>query len=121
MLKNNTINIGDFTMIDEDFVDHTAIIEKQNIEKNNTSILRIVTKIIGFNNMFQSEWSFAQFKVPYREISYLSFLGNEKDNNKIIVIDKNGNYTVAEINNEKIAKIIKKDCFLNIFSRKQPL
>ena len=98
-----------FEIINDDII-NSDVIEKQN--ENQKSILNSVSKIIGFNSIFQSEWSFASFKIPYRQQSFISFLQGDINNNKIIVIDKEGNYTVAEINSNKEAKIIKKDLLI---------
>ena len=108
--ENKTQDFNDFTLIGN--VLEKSEVDDKKLIKNNTSILNGVSKIIGLNNMFQSEWFFSQFNVPYKVKSFISFLGDEKNNNKVVVIDKNGNYTVAEINDDKETKIIKKDCLL---------
>ena len=99
-----------FEIINEN-ISNSDVIENQNNE-NQKSILSSVSKMIGFSTIFQSEWSFASFKIPYRQQSFISFIQGDINNNKIIVIDKDGNYTLAEINSNKEAKIIKKDILI---------
>ena len=99
-----------FEIINED-ITNSDVIEKQNNE-NQKSLLSSVSKMIGFSSIFQSEWSFASFKIPYRQQSFISFIQGDINNNKTIVIDKDGNYTLAEINSNKEAKIIKKDILI---------
>ena len=99
-----------FEIINEDFT-NSDVIEKQNYESQK-SLLSSVSKMMGFSTIFQSEWSFASFKIPYRQQSFISFIQGDINNNKIIVIDKDGNYTVAEINSNKEAKIVKKDLLI---------
>jgi len=107
--KNKEKDNG-FEIINEDFT-NSDVIEKQNYESQK-SLFNSVSKMMGFSTIFQSEWSFASFKIPYRQQSFISFIQGDINNNKIIVIDKDGNYTVAEINSNKEAKIIKKDLLI---------
>ena len=94
-------------LIDE--LTNSDVFEKNNNYQNQKSFL---SKIMGFSNYFQSEFSFTSFKIPYKYQSFISFIPSDKNNNKIIVVDKYGNYTAAEINTEKETKIILKDSLI---------
>lgn len=108
--KNNNDN---FEIIDNDLTNSEVFEKSKNSNfGNQKSILSGVSKIIGFSNIFQNEWSFTSFKIPYKYQSFISFIPGDKNNNKVIVVDKIGNYTVAEINNEKESKIIQKDLLI---------
>ena len=120
--KDNENNIKNkdngfsFEILNEDFTKNeemtkSEVLEAQNC-KNQKSFLSGVGKIIGFSSIFQSEWSFASFKIPYKQKSLISFIQGDKNNNKLIVIDKEGNYNIAEINENKEAKIIQSDILI---------
>ena len=103
--KKEENNDDNFVIVNEEMA-KSDIIESNNYQ-NQKSIFSGVSKMMGFSNIFQSEWSFASFKIPaYKEQSYISFIEGDKNNNKIIVIDKMGNYRAAEINMNKEIKII---------------
>ena len=102
---------NDFEVINEEMT-KSDVIENSNNYKKQKSLLSGVSKMIGFSSIFQTEWSFASFKIPYKQQSFISFIQGEKNDNKLIVIDKEGNYTVSEINEKKEAKIIKKDLLI---------
>lgn len=108
---NKENNNDNFEIINNDLT-NSEVFEKNNNFENQKSILSGVSKIIGFSNIFQNEWSFTSFKIPYKYKSYISFIPGDKNNNKVIVVDKIGNYTVAEINNEKESKIIQKELLI---------
>jgi len=100
--KKEDDNDSNFEIVNEDLVS-SDLLEKKN--KNQKSILSGVSKIMGFNSIFQNEWSFATFKIPSKkEESFISFIEGDKNNNKIIVCDKFGNYTAAEISPDKTVK-----------------
>jgi WD40 repeat protein len=109
--KEEDNNKNDFEIINEE-ITNSELVEKNNNYQNQKSILSGVSKMIGFSSVFQTEWSFASFKIPYKQQSFISFIKGEKNDNKIVVIDKEGNYTVAEINDKKEAKIIKRDLLI---------
>ena len=77
------------------------------IEKSQKSIMRNVSQIIGLSSIFQKNIS---FKIPTKKQSMINFLNGE--NNKLIVLDKLGNYTIAQIINDTEAKIIKRDLLI---------
>ena len=104
-------NVNNFEIINEEMT-KSDVIEKYNNYQNQKSIFRGVGKMMGFSSIFQSEWSFTSFKIPYKEQSFISFIQGDKNNNKIIVIDKSGNYTAAQINTDKEAKIIQRDLLI---------
>ena len=111
-IKNEDDNKkNDFEIINEEMT-KSDVIENNNNYKKQKSLLSGVSKMIGFSSIFQTEWSFASFKIPYKQQSFISFIQGEKNDNKLIVIDKEGNYTVSEINEKKEAKIIKKDLLI---------
>ena len=109
--KEEDNNKNDFEIINEE-ITNSELVEKNNNYQNQKSILSGVSKMMGFSSVFQTEWSFASFKIPYKQQSFISFIKGEKNDNKIVVIDKEGNYTVAEINDKKEAKIIKRDLLI---------
>ena len=100
--KENKFN---FEIVDD--LDESEVLEKN--YKNQKSIFSGMSKFMGFGSIFQSEWSFTSFKIPNKEQSFISFIEGDKNNNKIIIIDKSGNYISAEINREKEAKVIKRE------------
>ena len=108
IVNNNIDNRNNFEIINDEMT-KSDVIEKNNNYQNQKSILSGVSKMMGFSSIFQSEWSFTSFKIPYKEQSFISFIQGDKNNNKIIVIDKSGNYTAAEINKDKETKIIQRD------------
>ena len=120
--KNNENNINNkddkfnFEILNEDTAKNEEMINSEVFEaqncKNQKSFLSGVGKMIGFSNIFQTEWSFASFKIPYKQKSLISFIQGDKNNNKLIVIDKEGNYNVAEINENKESKIIHSDILI---------
>ena len=111
-IKNEDDNKkNDFEIINEEMT-KSDVIENSNNYKKQKSLLSGVSKMIGFSSIFQTEWSFASFKIPYKQQSFISFIQEEKNDNKLIVIDKEGNYTVSEKNEKKEAKIIKKDLLI---------
>ena len=77
------------------------------VEKSQKSIMRNVSQIIGLSSIFKKNIS---FKIPTKRPSIISFLNGE--NNKLIVLDKLGNYTIAQITNETETKIIKRDLLI---------
>lgn len=77
------------------------------VEKNQKSIMRNVSQIIGLSSIFQKNIS---FKIPTKKHSIINFLNGE--NNKLIVLDKLGNYTIAQITNDTETKIIKRDLLI---------
>ena len=99
--KKKEADNDNFEIINEDLVS-SDVLEKKN--KNQKSILSGVSKIMGFNSIFQNEWSFASFKISYKKESFISFIEGDKNNNKVIVIDKLGTYTAAEITPDKNVK-----------------
>lgn len=100
--KKEAENDGNnFEIINEELIS-SDVLEKKNT--NQTSILSGVSKMMGFNSIFQNEWSFTSFKIPYKKPSFISFVEGDKNNNKIIVIDKLGNYIAAEISTDKNVK-----------------
>jgi WD40 repeat protein len=100
-IKNEDNNKkNDFEIINEEMT-KSDVIENSNNYKKQKSLLSGVSKMIGFSSIFQTEWSFASFKIPYKQQSFISFIQGEKNDNKLIVIDKEGNYTVSEINEKK--------------------
>lgn len=109
---NKENNNDNFEIINNDLTNSEVFEKNNNNFENQKSILSGVSKIIGFSNIFQNEWSFTSFKIPYKYKSYISFIPGDKNNNKVIVVDKIGNYTVAEINNEKESKIIQKELLI---------
>ena len=59
--------------------------------KNQKSIFGNIVSFLGYQNEYlNSEWSFSQYRLNFKEKSVVSF-GNE-DNNTIIVITQNGKY-----------------------------
>ena len=109
--NNQDNNDNNFEIINEELT-KSDVVDKNNNYKNQQSIFRGVGKMMGFSSIFQSEWSFTSFKIPYKEQSFISFIQGDKNNNKIIVIDKSGNYTAAQINMDKEAKIIQRDLLI---------
>jgi hypothetical protein len=99
--KKEADNDNNFEIINDDLVS-SDVLEKKN--KNQKSLLSGVSKIMGFNSIFQNEWSFATFKISYKKESFISFVEGDKNNNKVIVIDKLGNYIAAEITPDKNVK-----------------
>ena len=77
------------------------------VEKSQKSIMRNVSQIIGLSSIFKKNIS---FKIPTKRPSIINFLNGE--NNKLIVLDKLGNYTIAQITNETETKIIKRDLLI---------
>ena len=77
------------------------------VEKSQKSIMRNVSQIIGLGSIFQKNIS---FKIPNKKPSIINFLNGE--NNKLIVLDKQGNYTIAQITNDTETKIIKRDLLI---------
>ena len=75
------------------------------------SIFSGVGQIIGISNIFQKGYSDISFKVPTKKESFISFLNG--DDNKVIVVDKLGNYTMVEIGKDKEAKIIKRELLID--------
>ena len=69
--------------------------------------MRNVSQIIGLSSIFQKNIS---FKIPTKKHSIINFLNGE--NNKLIVLDKLGNYTIAQITNDTETKIIKRDLLI---------
>ena len=72
-----------------------------------SSIKRITSSFL-FNKL--TWYSYTSFKIPTKKESFISFINGS--NNKIIVVDKLGNYTLAELNMNKEAKIIKRDLLI---------
>lgn len=70
-------------------------------------VVNEVSKKIGLNNVIET--SFAQFKIPYKEKSIITFLKNE--NKKVFVIDKGGNYIAINFEGQE-PKVIDKVKFL---------
>jgi hypothetical protein len=99
--KKEDDNDNNFEIINDDLVS-SDVLEKKN--KNQKSLLSGVSKIMGFNSIFQNEWSFASFKISSKKESFISFIEGDKNNNKVIVIDKLGNYVAAEITPDKNVK-----------------
>ena len=79
--------------------------------QNQKSIFSGMSQIIGLTNIFQKGYSHISFKIPTKRKSFLCFL-NEKNNDKILVVDKLGNYTLAEITMNKDCKINKRDLLI---------
>jgi len=79
-------------------------------DENQKSIFNGVSQIIGLSNIFQKGYSYTSFKIPTKKESFISFLNG--DNNKVIVVDKLGNYTLAEIKKDKIVKILKRELLI---------
>ena len=77
------------------------------VEKSQKSIMRNVSQIIGLSSIFKKNIS---FKIPTKKQSTINFLNGE--DNKLIVLDKLGNYTIAQITNDAEAKIIKRDLLM---------
>ena len=100
--KDNKFN---FEIVDD--LGESEMIEKN--YENQKSIFSGMSKLMGLGSIFKSEWSFTSFKIPYKEQSFISFIEGDKNSNKIIVVDKSGNYISAEINREKEAKVIKRE------------
>ena len=71
-----------------------------------------MSQIIGLSNIFQKGHPYISFKVQTKKESFISFLNEGDNNNKLIVVDKLGNYTLAELNMNKEAKIIKRDLLI---------
>ena len=80
------------------------------INENQKSIFNGVSQIMGLNNIFQKGYSYTSFKIPTKKESFISFINGS--NNKIIVVDKLGNYTLAEIKKDKIVKILKRELLI---------
>ena len=62
------------------------------MDKSQKSIFSGVSQIIGLSNIFQKGYPYISFKVPTKKESFISFLN--EDDNKLIVVDKLGNYTI---------------------------
>ena len=98
--------------IDENFeVINNELTKSDFTNKEQKSIFRGMSQIIGLSNIFQ-KGQHITFKIPTKKQSYISFLNGQ--NNKPIVVDKLGNYTIAEITSDKEAKIIKRDLLIDI-------
>ena len=80
------------------------------INENQKSIFNGVSQIMGLNNIFQKGYSYTSFKIPTKKESFISFINGS--NNKIIVVDKLGNYTLAEIKKNKEVKITKRELLI---------
>lgn len=85
-------------------IESSQIIDNR-YNKNQSSIFSGMSKLIGFN----TNKSFASFKTTYKDESYISFIDNKGEINKVVVIDKAGYYTVVEINNEQEVKTLKEE------------
>ena len=97
----------DFEIIKSETTDSEI---KDNSQK---SIFSGMSQIIGLSNIFQKGHPYISFKVQTKKESFISFLNEgDNNNNKLIVVDKLGNYTLAEINMNKKAKIIKRDLLI---------
>ena len=105
--KNNENNNKDEEAFE---IINNALTNSDVIDKNQKSVFNGMSQIIGLSNIFQKGYSYISFKIPTKKESNISFLNN--DNNKVIVIDKLGNYTLAEITNNKEAKIIKRELLI---------
>ena len=98
--------------IDENFeVINNELTKSDFTNKEQKSIFRGMSQIIGLSNIFQ-KGQHITFKIPTKKQSYISFLNGQ--NNKPIVVDQLGNYTIAEITSDKEAKIIKRDLLIDI-------
>lgn len=105
--KDNKMN--SFISINNKDIESSQIIDNK-YNKNQSYLLSGVTKLMGFNTIK----SFASFKTCYKEESFITFIDNDEihdinNKNKVIVIDKSGNYIIVEIRNEQDAKIIKEE------------
>ena len=80
------------------------------INENQKSLFNGVSQIMGLNNIFQKGYSYTSFKIPTKKESFISFINGS--NNKIIVVDKLGNYTLAEIKKNKEVKITKRELLI---------
>lgn len=69
----------------------------------NQNYLGDISKKIGIDTLFSLESSFAQFKIPHKEKTFITF---SKENNSIFVIDKNSNYLAVELKESQEPKII---------------
>ena len=96
----------DFEIIKSETTDSEI---KDNSQK---SIFSGMSQIIGLSNIFQKGHPYISFKVQTKKESFISFLNEGDNNNKLIVVDKLGNYTLAELNMNKEAKIIKRDLLI---------
>jgi len=97
---------------DENFeVINNELTKSDFTNKEQKSIFRGMSQIIGLSNIFQ-KGQHITFKIPTKKQSYISFLNGQ--NNKPIVVDQLGNYTIAEITSDKEAKIIKRDLLIDI-------
>jgi WD40 repeat protein len=112
------INNDDNEEDDENNKEDGENIEKVNNELTNSevgeaqqkSLMRGVSQIIGLSSIFQKGYLNISFKIPTKKQSAVNFLNG--DNNKLIVLDKLGNYTIAQITNNTEAKIIKRDLLI---------
>ena len=98
---NNNKEGEDFEMFNNELSNSSVV------EKSQKSIMRNVSQIIGLGSIFQKNIS---FKIPTKKPSIINFLNGE--NNKLIVLDKQGNYTIAQITNDTETKIIKRDLLI---------
>jgi WD40 repeat protein len=119
--KIDKINLINDDKIDEDFEenndkkdDNFEIINNEltnsEVEKNQKSIIRGVSQIIGLSSIFQKGYLNISFKIPTKKQSNINFLNG--GDNKLIVLDKLGNYTIAEITNKDEAKIVKRELLI---------
>ena len=79
-------------------------------DNSKKSIFSGVSQMIGLNNIFQKGYSYISFKISTKKESFISFLN--EDDNKVIVVDKLGNYTISEFTMNKEVKIIKSDLLI---------
>ena len=102
---NNNIKEEDFEVINSELTKSDV-----KMDKSQKSIFSGVSQIIGLSNIFQKGYPYISFKVPTKKESFISFLN--EDDNKLIVVDKLGNYTLAELGINKEAKIMKRDLLI---------
>ena len=100
--NNQTFEIINNELSNSNFIDKN---------QNQKSIFSGMSQIIGLTNIFQKGYSHISFKIRTKRKSFLCFL-NEKNNDKILVVDKLGNYTLAEITMNKDCKINKRDLLI---------
>ena len=102
--ENNVKNNDNFEIINNELTNSELV------EKSQKSIIRGVSQIIGLSSIFQKGYLNISFKIPTKKQSNINFLNG--DDNKLIVLDKLGNYTIAEITNKDEAKIVKRELLI---------
>ena len=92
--------IGDMLIIKNELISSDIFDKKVEVENRSKTFFGGMSKFIGLNKIFPT-FSELSFKIPYKQQSLITFLDDDKCRNKIIVIDKEGNYILVEILVEK--------------------